>query len=302
MSDVLVIGQIARDLALLVDELPEPGRSGTVRERREMLGGKGANQAVALAQLGASVSLLGVIGDDGLGDRLLAGAAADGIDVRAVSRRPHSPTGLIVDLVDDEGRRRYLEDLPASVRLTEDDLASAADTLVASRAVLVQLQQPPEVVAAAVRAAHSLEKVVVVDGVPPEAYRSVVLAGADVLRADAHEAELLAGGPIPDPDAARRVAGELLRHGPELVVLAVSGQGNQFVWPDGELFLPLVDTHVVDPTGAGDAFVAALTVATLRGADPRAAAQAATEAAAATVGRLGGRPDLPADLIEDRSR
>ncbi|MEV0807687.1 PfkB family carbohydrate kinase [Micromonospora sp. NPDC050200] len=103
--DVMVVGQIARDLVLLVDEVPTASGTAPVRCRREMLGGKGGNQAVGLAQLGVDVALLGVVGDDEVGDALLARARADGINVRAVRRRPGTATGLIVDLVDAEGCR-----------------------------------------------------------------------------------------------------------------------------------------------------------------------------------------------------
>jgi ribokinase len=104
--DAVVVGQIARDLVLVVDEVPEAGTATPVRRRREMLGGKGANQAVGLAQLGVRVALLGVAGTDETGEWLLAQARRDGIDVSQVVRRGES--GLIVDIVDGDGRWRYL--------------------------------------------------------------------------------------------------------------------------------------------------------------------------------------------------
>jgi ribokinase len=86
--DVAVIGQIARDLALRVDEVPDPGTAAIVRERIEVLGGKGANQAVALAQLGCRPALVGVVGDDRHADEVCARSGADGIDTGTVVRRP----------------------------------------------------------------------------------------------------------------------------------------------------------------------------------------------------------------------
>ncbi|SFO86940.1 pfkB family carbohydrate kinase [Amycolatopsis arida] len=124
--DVVVAGQVNRDLVLRVDELPAPGTGGPVRQRKEMLGGKGANQAVARAQLGAPVALLGVVGDDDVGSALLTQARADGIDVSAVVRRERTPTALIVDVLEAGGRWRYLEDIPAGTLLAEADVAAAA--------------------------------------------------------------------------------------------------------------------------------------------------------------------------------
>lgn len=117
MIEVVVAGQVARDLVLLVDELPAAGQAATVHTRLEMLGGKGANQAVGLAQFGMSVALLGVLGDDEIGDRVHDQARTDGIDVSRVVRRANTPTGLIVDVVDAKQHWHYLEDLPPSLFL-----------------------------------------------------------------------------------------------------------------------------------------------------------------------------------------
>jgi ribokinase len=289
--DVVVVGQIARDLVLRVDRVPDAGTSGPVRERRETLGGKGANQAVGLSQLGADVALVGVVGDDPVGDAVLARAEADGIDIRPVIRRTGAPTGLIVDIVDADARWRYLEDLPEPMLLTVADIEASAAFLVAARAVTVQLQQPPTAALAAARIARSAGNLVVLDGAPAD-HVDDLLARADVLRADAREAELLVGRPVPDTDAALAAGRALLDRGPRFVALAAGEQGNVFVWPAGSAVIPLSDTPVVDTTGAGDAFTAALTVALLRGAEPDQAAAAAVSAATATVGHVGGRPSL----------
>jgi ribokinase len=295
--NVTVVGQLARDLVLVVDGLPEAGGSGAVHQRREMLGGKGANQAVALAQLGARPALVAVAGDDATGDALLRQAVADGIDIRGVVRRAGSPTGLIVEVLEPQGRWRYLEHLPESVLLTAADIA-AAGPLGAPDAVLVQLQQPAAAVLAAARRARDAGALLVLDGTPPPEHRDALLALADVIRADASEAELLPGGPADDPDRLLAAARRLLDTdaGPSVVALAFAG-GNLFTWRDPQiesLVLPLGDTDVVDTTGGGDAFVAALTVALLRGDPVPAAARLAVAASAATVGHPGGRPDLRA--------
>ena len=99
MSGIVVVGQVGRDLVLTVEELPAAGSAAAVLERQELLGGKGANQAVGCRQLGAEVGLVGVVGTDPAGEAVLAQAAGDGIDVGAVVRRSGAPTALLVDLV-----------------------------------------------------------------------------------------------------------------------------------------------------------------------------------------------------------
>ncbi|MCW3841594.1 PfkB family carbohydrate kinase [Micromonospora yasonensis] len=297
--DAIAVGQVARDLVLLVDELPDPSRTTPVRRRRELLGGKGANQAVGLAQLGVRVGLLGVVGEDEVGDRLLGQARSDGIDVAPVLRRPDTPSALIVDVVDARARWRYLEDIPEATLLTEADVADAEGVLQAAQAVVVQLQQPLPAVLAAARCARTADRLVVLDGAPDDpAGGAELLALADVLRADAREAGLIVGDPPVDAAAGLRAGRELLARGPTLVAVEVAGEGNAFVWPDGELFVPLSKTPVVDSTGAGDAFVAALTAGLLRGEAYPVVARYAVAAAGATVGHPGGRPALSAAAIE----
>jgi ribokinase len=165
------------------------------------------------------------------------------------------------------------------------DVEERADTIRQQDAVLVQLQQPADVCAAAARIGHEAGRLVVLDGATSD---DALLARADVVRADDKEAELLLGVP---PEDMRDAARKLLEKGPRLIAVAVD-DGNLFVWADGDVHLPLTDAAVVDTTGGGDAFVAALTASLLRGQAYPEAARRATAASGATVGHAGGRPDL----------
>ncbi|GGQ56784.1 ribokinase [Couchioplanes caeruleus subsp. azureus] len=289
------MGQLARDLVLSVDEIPAAGRSGDAGERREQLGGKGANQAVGLAQLGVRPRLVAVAGDDVIGDVLLDQARRDGIDVTAVVRRRDTLTGLIVELLEAGGRWRYVQHLAEAVLLTEHDVAAARHVLSGADAVLVQLQQPPAAALAAARIARDAGRLVVLDGVPQER-RDDLLAAADVVRADEQEAELLLGG-TPTVEKAQ----DLLQKGPRMLALGTA-DGNLFVWRDGHVRLPLTDERVADTTGGGDAFTAALTASLLRDDDPLTAARWAVAASGATVGHPSGRPDLRLEDLQKRVR
>jgi ribokinase len=297
---VVVVGQIARDLVLVVDEVPGPSGSTDVRERRELLGGKGANIAVGLSQLGVPVAVVGVVGDDQVGENLIAACGRDGIDISAVSRRPGTESALMVDVVTGDGQWRYLESVPTPALLTPTDILAATQILGKASTVVLQLQQPAAAIVAALGSV-SPDCRVIMDGVPEdESTRSELLAAATVLRLDAQEAELLADRAIPDEAAARAVAADLLDRGPELVVLAVGTDGNLLAWPGDAALLPLVDTaEVIDTTGSGDAFVAGLTWALVRGADRVRAGRLATAAAGLTVGHPGGRPTLTAAEVEE---
>ena len=287
---VVVIGQIGRDVVMRVDELPAAGGTASGGERREMMGGKGANQAVGLAQLWVPTALIGVVGEDIQGAALLRQATRDGIDVFCVARR--GPTALLLDVVDGGATRLLVEDVPDTSLVTIDDLDRCSTLFRTADVVSIQSQQPAATVLAAARHASRLGARVMVDGAPDTDDLDGLLASVDVLRADATEAELIGGTAVRTVDDATKVGEQLLGRGPDLVALAVPDVGDLLVWDgDSELF-PHADVSVIDRTGAGDAFMAGLVTALRRGDDPRRAGELASSAAASTVRRLGGRPDL----------
>jgi ribokinase len=269
-----VVGQLARDLVLTVDRVPAAGTAADAGDRFEQLGGKGANQAVALAQLGVRPRLVAVAGDDVIGDVLLDQARRDGIDVTAVIRRRDTLTGLIVELLDADAHWRYVQHLPPEVQLSEADVLGARDVIAGADAVLVQLQQPTPAALAAARIGREAGRLVVLDG---EITDRRLLAFADVVRADEREAQGLDE--------------QVLDQGPSLLALA-QADANLFLWRGGRLRVPLTSDKVVDTTGGGDAFTAALTAALLRKLPYDQAAHLATAAAGATVTQVSGRPNL----------
>ncbi|OMC07035.1 PfkB family carbohydrate kinase [Mycobacterium sp. SP-6446] len=287
---VVVIGQIGRDLVLRTDGPPSASESRTILQREELLGGKGANQAVGLAQLGVPVALIGVVGDDTAGTFVLEEAEGDGIDIGGVVRR--GTTALLVDLVAPPPERMLLEHIPESSLVRVDDLDRSAERLNGAEIVSIQLQQPAETALAAARRARRRGVRVVADGAPPQDIQADLLASVDVIRADATEAALIGGKAVGTVDEAAELADNLLTCGPELVAIAVPDVGDLLAWRGGSELFEFADVDVVDPTGAGDAFVAGLISALRDGAGPQHAGQQAAAAASSTVQRLGGRPSL----------
>lgn len=289
---MVVVGQVARDLVLSVNEVPQAGGSSKVIERLEQLGGKGANQAVGLRQLGADVVLIGTLGADDTGQKMLDETIGSGIDTTYVARRGR--TALLVDVVDAAGRRRLLEDVPSASLVIESDVRASAQAFVSADTVCLQLQQPLPALLAAARLAHECGARVVLDGAIDGTFSNELLSMADVVRADDSEAKILTGVRIEQVEDAARAAHLVLQHGPGVVAFAVPGQGDLVVWRGGSQFFPYGAEKPRDITGAGDAFLAGLIIGLRRGDDVASAGQLAAAAAATTVGRLGGRPDLTA--------
>jgi ribokinase len=291
-AGVVVIGHAARDLVLRVDGLPEAGGSGAVLERIERLGGKGANIAVGIRQLNPDVAvrLVAALGADAAGDAARQEAIEAGLDVAHVARRGR--TALLVDLVTAPGERRLLEDATDESFVTVDDIAGAAEALRGADIVVLQLQQPGDVLVEAARIAHDGGARILIDGAIDGDARDTLLSLATAVRADAHEASLLSGVEIERREDAERAAADLLDRGPSLVALAVPEEGDLVAWHGGSRLYPHGDEPVADPTGGGDAFVAGLVTGMLRGDRPAQAGELASRAAGSTVQRLGGHPEL----------
>lgn len=287
---VAVVGQLGRDLIVETDAMPEAGGSAVVRRRRELLGGKGANHALGLRQLGADVALIAVAGDDDAGAWTVREASEQGIDVSGIAHR--GTTALLLDVVEPRGKRRLLEHVPAESLLTPADVRAAGELIAGAGTVCLQLQQPPDALREAARLAHEARARIVLDGAVPPPARDELLGLADVLRADAKEASLLSGIDITRRADAERAARALQSAGPELVAVGVPGAGDLVVWSGGDIFLPFGEATVVDPTGAGDAFLAGLVTGVRLGWPAERAARLAADAAASTVQLLGGRPEL----------
>lgn len=217
---VVVIGQIGRDLVLRTDGSPLLSESTTILQRDELLGGKGANQAVGLAQLGVPVALIGVVGDDFAGKSVLRQAEDDGIDISRVVRR--GTTALLIDIVGEPPQRLLLEHVPETSLVQVADLDQSSSLLDTADTVSIQLQQPAATVLAAAQRAQRRGLRVVADGAPPPGIRDELLSAVDAIRADATEAALIAGKEVTTVEQATKLANHLLKCGPKRAAAAAS--------------------------------------------------------------------------------
>jgi ribokinase len=281
---IAVVGSINLDIVVAVERHPAPGETVLGGDRLELPGGKGANQAVAAARLGAQVAFVGRVGDDDAGRRLRDGLAAEGIDVVHVTVDPDAPTGMALIAVDRTGENTIVVSSGANARVSAADVEAAHDVVAGAGVTLVQHEVPEEAVAAAI----ALGRRVVLNPAPARP----IVAPVDVLVPNRGELEMLAGR-AGDPvelargfDAARAV------------VVTLGSEGAAVIEGDRVERIAAPKVDVVDTTGAGDAFCGALAQALDAGADMVEAARAAVRAAAASVTKPGAQGGLPhaADL------
>lgn len=290
--DVVVVGGANADFLVRGRSLPKPGTTVDGDEFQEAPGGKGANQAVAAARLGASVALLARVGSDRWGNTILSTLKAEHVDVREVSVDPTLPTGVALVMVDAEGEKQIMTAPGANRRLTAEHVERAAHLLANTKVVLLQLESPLPAIEAAVRLGRAAGARIVLDPAPPRGLPEDLLRDVHVIRPNANEAQVLTGVDVTDERSARQAARNLLNRGVGAAIVGAPG-GNLLASPDGDRWLPHLDVKAVDATGAGDAFAAALAVSIARREDLVDAARFANAAAALKTTKLGAQAGLP---------
>lgn len=291
---VVVVGSSNTDLVVRTGErLPSPGETVLGGDLLTAAGGKGANQAVAAARLGAEVTLVACLGSDHFGDRALACLANEGIDTDWLVRDAEAPSGTALILVNDSGENLIAVAPGANARLTPEHVSRAAPALRAADVLLLQLEVPLETVVAAARIAADAGATVVLDPAPARQLDDGLLRHIDLLTPNVSEAERLVGERITEDEDARRVAGVLAARGTAQVVLTRGARGALAHTAEGVFTVPAVPTEVVDTTAAGDCFNGALACALGEGASLREAVEFASRAAALAVSRPGAQPSLP---------
>ncbi|KJS60275.1 ribokinase [Streptomyces rubellomurinus] len=289
--DVLVVGSANVDLVIGVERRPAAGETVLGSDLAVHLGGKGANQAVAAARLGARTALLARVGDDANGRLLLESQRSAGVDTTSVLVGG-APTGVALITVDPSGDNSIVVSPGANGRLTPEDVRAAGPLVRASRVVSAQLEIPLETVVEVVRQLPSGTRFVL-NPSPPRALPAEVLAACDPLIVNEHEARVILGGEAIGDDPAAW-ARELLASGPESVVVTLGSQGALVASAEGEVVrVASVQVEAVDTTGAGDSFTAALAWKLGAGASLAEAAAYAARVGAVAVTRRGAQESFP---------
>lgn len=287
--DVVVVGSINADLILQVERHPRPGETLLGHTSTVLPGGKGANQAVAAARLGADVAMVGAVGEDAYAATALAGLRDAGVDLTHV-RTVDAPTGLAVVTLSDDGENTIVVLPGANATVTPHRVDDAADLVAGARVCVVQAEIPLATVAHVARLAAAGGTRLVLNVAPAAELPPETVAAADPLVVNEHEAAILLGRRYADPAESAR---ELAARGVRSVVVTL-GVGGVVGVADGATWsLPARRVDALDTTGAGDAFVGALAAGIADGLAVEQAAALATRVAAASVTRLGAQPSYP---------
>jgi ribokinase len=290
---VTVVGASLMDLVSYVPRLPALGETLHGRDFRTGFGGKGANQAVMAAKLGAHVRLVTRVGRDAFGERMLENLRSLGVDTHDVGVDDDAPTGVATIAVDPNGANSIVIVTGANERLTPGHVERARAAIAGADVLVCQLEVPREVTLAALRVAREEGTPAILNPAPAAADLPDEAFGlADVLCPNEPEAELLLGRPVP-AGGELAAAAALRDRSARAVVLTLGERGCAIADAGSERVVPGERVPVVDTTGAGDAFVGTLAVELARGRPLQAAAERANRVAAVSVGRLGTQTSFP---------
>ncbi len=287
-------GSLNMDLVGLAPRLPAPGETLLGTQFTTVPGGKGANQAVAVARLGGAATMIGRVGNDSFGHSLILGLNAAGVATEALGVDTKAPTGIALIVVDNRGQNQIVVVPGANGQVGNQEVQHLADRLRAGDGLLLQLEVPIAAVERAAQVAQAKGATVILDPAPaPDDLPDTLLATVDWLTPNQTEASHLVGFAVSDVASAWAAAQTLRQRGPRQVVVKLGQQGVVVSTPTGGFHQPALAVHAVDAVAAGDAFNGGLAAGLNDGMPPAQAVQWATAVAAYAVTQLGAQCAMP---------
>ena len=292
MNKIIVIGSSNTDMVVRSERLPRAGESVIGGDFMMAGGGKGANQAVAVARMGHRVQFVAAVGNDIFGDAAIEGYKNFGIDTSLIVRK-NEPSGVALIMVDGAGQNSISVALGANNSLSAEDVAPALETIEAGDIVLLQLEIPMATVDACVAAAAAKGARVILNPAPAAIVSKDTLSKLYLITPNQTEAQTLTGIEVTDIASAETAAQKLVAQGVGRVVITMGSQG-AYLYQDGvgEL-VPAHKVDAVDTTAAGDVYNGALCAALAEGTTLLDALYFAAKASAISVTRAGAQPSIP---------
>ncbi len=290
---ITVVGSYATGLTMRVERLPSAGETLLGTGYRMDYGGKGSNQAVGCARLGARVSFVARIGEDAFGEMALGLYREEGVDAAHVAQSAGAPTGVGFIIVDGSGNNCITIDPGANDLLTAADVSQSEAAFDEAAVVLTQLEIPVAAAEAAMARGRVRGAVTILNPAPVRPLPGSILQLVDILTPNQSEARVLAGRSPDEAGDPEGIAGDLIRRGVKQVVMTLGEKGALIVTASSSRHVPALRMRAVDTTGAGDAFNAGLGMALACGAGLGEAVQFAVVTGGLAVTKEGVIPSLP---------
>jgi len=291
MANILVIGSLNADLVVRAPRFPAPGETIQGEDLATIPGGKGANQAVAAARLGAQVAMTGRVGSDAFGSMLIENLRQNHVDASRVLPDETAATGTAIIVVNADGQNSIVLSPGANGKITPAHIEPSL--IPPAKLLLLQFEIPLETVVHAARLAKEKGLRVLLNPAPARPVPEELLGLCDLVLPNETELASLTGKPVGDLASAEAAARWLVRRGAKNVIVTLGENGALLVNEERTKHIPSFKVAVVDTTAAGDAFVGGLAVGLLDGQTLEDAVQYGCACGALAVTRFGAQPSLP---------
>ena len=294
MNKIVVIGSINTDMVVRSSQLPFPGQTLMGHSFQTTGGGKGANQAVAAARLGAEVSLIARIGDDAFGKMSIENFKKENINIENIYTDRDAPSGVAFIVVDDKGENIIVVAPGANATLNEKDIQDAEDVIKKADVILFQLEIPMSTVAEGIRLAKKHNRMVMLNPAPAASIPKEILQSVDIITPNQTETLVLTGIAVNDAITAQHACNVLHGMGVLTVIVTMGEQGAYISSDNYHGLIPGFTAGVViDTVAAGDTFCGGLAIALAEGKSLKDAVQFANAAAALSVTKIGAQASIP---------
>ena len=296
MKNICVIGSLNMDLVVNVDTMPKPGQTIIGSNFKEVPGGKGANQAVAMARLNGNVSMIGKVGEDGFGQTLINSLKNDKVDTTYIQTTKGS-TGVALITVDKNAQNSIVVSPGANFEVKEEDIDNNIEAIKNSDIVVLQLETPLNTIKYALNKAKELNKYTILNPAPALKLDDEIIKNVDLLTPNETELEIISGVSIENEEDIQKAAQIMIEKGVKELIVTLGSKGSLYINKEKSMFKKAYKVEAIDTTAAGDSYTGALAVALSNDKDVEEAMDFASKVGALSVMKEGAQSSLP--TLED---
>ncbi len=296
MKNICVIGSLNMDLVVNVDTMPKPGQTIIGSNFKEVPGGKGANQAVAMARLNGNVSMIGKVGEDGFGQTLINSLKNDKVDTTYI-QTSKGATGVALITVDKNAQNSIVVSPGANFEVKEDDIDNNIEAIKNSDIVVLQLETPLNTIKYALNKAKELNKYTILNPAPAVKLDDEIIKNVDLLTPNETELEIISGVSIETEEDIQKAAQIMIEKGVKELIVTLGSKGSLYINKEKSMFKKAYKVEAVDTTAAGDSYTGSLAVALSQDKNIEDAMDFASKVGALSVLKEGAQSSLP--TLED---
>ena len=296
MKNICVIGSLNMDLVVNVDKMPKPGQTIIGSNFKEVPGGKGANQAVAMARLNGNVSMIGKVGEGGFGQTLINSLKNDKVDTTYIQTAKCS-TGVALITVDKNAQNSIVVSPGANFEVKEEDIDNNIEAIKNSDIVVLQLETPLNTIKYALNKAKELNKYTILNPAPAVKLDDEIIKNVDLLTPNETELEIISGVSIENEEDIQKAAQIMIEKGVKELIVTLGSKGSLYINKEKSMFKKAYKVEAVDTTAAGDSYTGALAVALSKDKNIEEAMDFASKVGALSVLKEGAQSSLP--TLED---